>query len=229
MLENTTGEVMDADTFVLGMEVSTIYPDPDLAPSLMSLQMRVGGTWRDADLRALGGQRDVTAILPIGGTVVAPGKTTYPMRLKFTKDAPLTEFLLGPRPSTDVNIGPEDYWEASEIVAPSDPEEKPSGEPSEGPSKEPSHEPSREPSKGPSQDPSREPSREPSHSPSQEPTPRPTPTPIPTPTPTPTPSGALAQTGAAQSPPRALGIGGIAVALGAACLVGVRLRRRRQS
>lgn len=255
VLDNTTGKELDGYTSLITMAVNTIHPAPGLTSSLMRLQMRVGGTWLDADLRMDGRERDVDAELPFQGVMVAPGKTTYPVRLRFTEDAPLTEFQLGPRPERTINIGPEDYWEESEIVAAKDPGEEPSQEPSHEPSGEPSTEPSQEPGTEPSQEPSGTPSREPGPGPGEDAgkeerpgTGGPSGAPsggtgggsdasgegaVPPPADTAGPgasgtSGALARTGAGASANWALGIGGGAVALGLACLAGVAALRHRR-
>ncbi|MFF0969440.1 hypothetical protein ACWDQO_26380 [Streptomyces sp. NPDC003703] len=161
-LSNVSDEAISQ--FIVGVQAVTIAPDPALQPSHMNAQMMLGGSWTDLSLEDMGGL-DVNIPLPFDDVVLPPGTTVFRMRMKFTSDAPLVRFCLGPQPDEDHATGDEDYWECQKIVRPAAPDPEPSSDPE--PSEHPGPEPSADPE--PSVDPS--PSTSPAPGSSGEPTP----------------------------------------------------------
>ncbi|MEU6613191.1 hypothetical protein [Streptomyces parvus] len=186
VLENVSEK--DVSDFAVEIELVTLIPDAPLRPADVSVQVRSNGAWVDAPLWDLGGERDVAVIVPVDGMVLPPGIVGMPVRMKFTKDAPLVQFHLGPRPDDDHAESEEEFWESAWITRPADPEPEPSvePEPSEDPGPEPSVDPEPEPSEDPGPDPSEEPDPEPE--PSEDPEPSMEPGPEPSTDPEPEPS-----------------------------------------
>ncbi|NUV69111.1 MULTISPECIES: hypothetical protein [unclassified Streptomyces] len=161
VLKNTTEE--DMSDLWGGLAVNTEYPGLEIHVRHLSVQVMMDGSWVDVVLNDVGQQGDVDSDFPFDDLVLPPGETVFPVRMKFTSDAPLGKFFLCAQTDSEHADPGEAPWETSRIVHREDPEPDP--EPSADPDPEPSTDPDPEPSTGPSSSPGPGPSEEPAPGP----------------------------------------------------------------
>ncbi|GAA4100439.1 hypothetical protein GCM10022284_44080 [Streptomyces hundungensis] len=225
----------DLSDYDVNLAVDTIHPAPRLVMEHMRVQLRVDGAWVDAPLEQPDRDANVDAALPLDRVVLPPGDTSFQVRIRFTSDAPLTFFILGPRPDTQHSSDPVDTWVESEIVRFHTP----------GPGPDPDPDPDPEPTPDPTP-PTQTPSPSPSSSsaaPAPEPTATTQPTPAPDPRPTetglvgaserepddPAPAGELAHSGSDAAVTWAVGGAGVLLVLGTTLAVTHRNRSNRRA
>lgn len=90
----------DLSDYDVNLAVDTIHPAPRLVMEHMRVQLRVDGAWVDAPLEQPDRDGNVDAALPLDRVVLPPADTAFQVRIRFTSDAPLTFFMLGPTPDT---------------------------------------------------------------------------------------------------------------------------------
>ncbi|MFF3976395.1 hypothetical protein [Streptomyces sp. NPDC001828] len=218
----------DLSDYDVNLAIDTIHPAPRLVMEHMRVQLRVNGAWADAPLEQPDRDGNVDAALPLDRVVLPPGETAFRVRIRFTSDAPLTFFMLGPTPDTQHSPDPVDNWVESKIVRPHAPDPDPDPTPDPTP---------------PTQTPSPSPSSSASAAPAPEPTATSQPTPAPDPRPTetglvgasegepdgPAPTGELAHSGSDAAVTWAVGGAGVLLVLGTTMAVTHRIRSNRRA
>ncbi|MFE3685415.1 hypothetical protein ACFXPM_19495 [Streptomyces sp. NPDC059095] len=214
----------DLSDYDVNLAVDTIHPAPRLVMEHMRVQLRVDGAWVDAPLEQPDRDANVDAALPLDRVILPPGDTAFQVRIRFTSDAPLTFFILGPRPDIQHSPDPVDTWVESEIVRFHTPDPEPTPDPTP-----------------PTQTPSPSPSSSSSAAPAPQPTATTQPTPAHDPRPTetglvgpsehepddPAPTGELAHSGSDAAVTWAVGSAGALLVVGTTLAIAHRHRRAR--
>ncbi|MEV0449864.1 LPXTG cell wall anchor domain-containing protein [Streptomyces sp. NPDC050600] len=113
VIVNSGGELVDWE-LDLAVNTDGLY----LSQDDVQVQVWCDGAWRDAQLDSPPEMSDMDLLL-LEHLSFPKGTTTIPVRIRAGKNAPLTEFYLGPRVGDYArNQSDPAYWVRSEIVAP---------------------------------------------------------------------------------------------------------------